>query len=94
MQAITQKRKKLSNLVCSCIIKKLIVPKPTNLFLQVIKNTYYIVGIHDDIPQPLYPNFGIGVDEHWCMLEHTWHYHKPTTFVPTHPTSFVCPLCK
>jgi hypothetical protein len=43
------KKKKLSNLVCSCIIKKLIVPKPTNLFLQVIKNTYYIIVLCDDI---------------------------------------------
>jgi hypothetical protein len=29
--------------------KKLIVPKPTNLFLQVIKNTYYIIVLCDDI---------------------------------------------
>ncbi len=29
--------------------EKLIVPKPTNLFLQVIKNTYYIIGLRDDI---------------------------------------------
>ncbi len=28
---------------------KLIVPKPTNLFLQVIKTTYYIIGLLDDI---------------------------------------------
>ncbi len=28
---------------------KLIVPKPTNLFLQVIKNPYYIIGLRDDI---------------------------------------------